>query len=67
LSRDCRDLDGHVDAGVVKLSAVVRHLASPLATIAMGAAALAVATLRWWSVFVALPALAVARLLDPGS
>jgi hypothetical protein len=42
---------------------VVRHLAGPLA---MGAAALAVATLRWWSVFVVLPALAVARLFDPG-
>jgi hypothetical protein len=30
----------------------------------MGAAVLAVATLRWWSIFVVVPALAVARALD---
>jgi len=43
---------------------LVRLLVGPLATIVMGAAALAVATLRWWSIFVAVPALAVARVFD---
>ena len=57
----------HIDVGAVKLSALVRPLAGPLATTMVGSAALAVAALRWWSFFVAVPELAVARLLDPRS
>jgi len=45
-------------------SRLVRLLVGPVATIAMGAAAPAVATLRWWSIFVAMPALAVARVVN---
>jgi len=43
---------------------LVRLLVGPLATTAMGAAALAVATLSWWSIFLAVPALLGARMID---
>jgi len=63
LFRDRRDSVTHVDAGR-RQTLLVRLLVGPLATTAMGAAALAVATLRWWCIFVAVPALAVARVVD---
>jgi hypothetical protein len=42
---------------------VVQHLPGALATTAMGAAVVAVSLVRWWSIFVVVPALAAACLL----
>ena len=66
LFRDCRDSVTHVDP-YVRHTLLVRLLVGPFATIAMGATVLALATLSWWSFFVAVPASAVARVVDRSS